>query len=64
MYQIAISTFFISGNFPFMNSPLRDSVASPILDYLSDLHREVAKIRDGSVATYLADGRALEILIL
>jgi len=47
-----------------MNSPLRDSVASPILDYLSDLHREVAKIRDGSVATYLADGRALEILIL
>src|SRR6266568_4266242 len=37
-----------------MNSP-RDSVASPIHDYLSDLRREVAKIRDGSVATYIPE---------
>ena len=38
-----------------MNSLSPDSVASPILDYLSDLHCEVAKIRDGSVATYIPE---------
>src|SRR2546426_2444588 len=38
-----------------MNSPPQDAQASPILDYLCELHREVAKIRDGSVATYIPE---------
>lgn len=30
-------------------------MSSPILDYLNDLYREVAKIQDGSVATYIPE---------
>src|SRR5262245_66677709 len=35
-----------------MNLP---PAASPILDYLSDLHRDIAKIQDGSLATYIPE---------
>ncbi len=38
-----------------MSSVPRGSVNSPIQDYLSGLHREVAKIQDGSVATYIPE---------
>ena len=30
-------------------------MSSPFLDYLSELHRDLAKIRDGSVATYIPE---------
>ena len=41
-----------------LKTPSSESLAagdSPILEYLSDLHREIAKIREGAVATYIPD---------
>ncbi|MCI0536743.1 MAG: glutaminase A [Verrucomicrobiales bacterium] len=38
-----------------MNSPPAEPHPSPILDYISDLHRDIAKIQDGSLATYIPE---------
>ena len=53
--QRHLATSYHFRNLRFMNSPPRDSVASPVHDYLSDLRREVAEIRGGSMATYIPE---------
>lgn len=38
-----------------MSNPTTPPNSSPILDYLTDLHREISAIKDGNVATYIPE---------